>query len=152
MTKKENGNPIIPEYSLLKKIGQGASGEVWLARGATKSYRAVKIIQSDRFRKAEHYEREFKALCRIETSIRNAQHVVQIHHVGRHDEQGFYYYVMDLADSLGTDPAEDPAGYTPVTLRELLRAGALEARTALDASVRLAKGLAGSGLGLASNS
>ena len=142
MTKKENGNPIIPEYSLLKKIGQGASGEVWLARGATKSYRAVKIIQSDRFRKAEHYEREFKALCRIETSIRNAQHVVQIHHVGRHDEQGFYYYVMDLADSLGTDPAEDPAGYTPVTLRELLRAGALEARTALDASVRLAKGLA----------
>ena len=141
MTKKENGNPIIPDYTLLKRIGQGASGEVWLARGATKSYRAVKIIQSDRFQKAEHYEREFEALCRIETSIRNAQHVVQIHHVGRHDKQGFYYYVMDLADSLGTDPAEDPAGYSPVTLRELLRAGALEASTALDAGVRLAKGL-----------
>lgn len=143
MSNETSGsNFVIPEYTLLSQIGLGAYGEVWLARGATNAYRAIKLVQRDRFRKASHYEREFDALCRIEKNIRNAPHLVQIHHVGRHDEEGFYYYVMDLADSLGSDVTDDADGYTPATLGALLKAGALDANTALDAAIRLAKGLA----------
>ena len=140
--KISGGNFVIPEYTLLSQIGAGAYGEVWLARGATRAFRAIKLVQRGRFRKVTHYEREFGALSRFEKGIRNAPNLVQIHHVGRHDEEGFYYYVMDLADSLGSDVTEDPDGYTPATLQALLQAGPLDANTALDAGIRLAKGLA----------
>src|SRR4029077_19302291 len=36
--------PIIPDHELLRVIGRGAYGEIWLARTVTGAFRAVKIL------------------------------------------------------------------------------------------------------------
>ena len=41
--------PLIPEHRLLRLIGEGASGRVWLARNALGTYRAVKVVQREAF-------------------------------------------------------------------------------------------------------
>ncbi len=37
--------PFIPDFQLLRRIGQGSYGEVWLARNIVGTYRAVKIVE-----------------------------------------------------------------------------------------------------------
>ena len=54
--------PTIPDYELLWLVGQGAYGDVWLARSVTGIFRAVKIVWRDRFRDPQPFEREFKGL------------------------------------------------------------------------------------------
>ena len=41
-----NAPPRIPYHELLHRVGRGAYGEVWLARGVTGSFRAVKIVRA----------------------------------------------------------------------------------------------------------
>ena len=38
--------PAIPDYELLRPIGRGAYGEVWLARNVTGSWVALKVVSS----------------------------------------------------------------------------------------------------------
>jgi len=40
---------VIPDYTLIKRIGSGAYGEVWLAQSVTGAYRAVKIVWREDF-------------------------------------------------------------------------------------------------------
>jgi len=35
--------PAVPDFSLLRRIGRGSYGDVWLARSVTGVYRAVKV-------------------------------------------------------------------------------------------------------------
>ena len=36
--------PVVPDHELIRVIGGGGSGEVWLARNVLGTYRAVKIV------------------------------------------------------------------------------------------------------------
>ena len=54
--------PRIPDYELLRLIGRGSYGDVWLARGVTGIYRAIKVVWRERFADAEPFEREFHGL------------------------------------------------------------------------------------------
>ena len=36
--------PIIPDHEMLRVIGRGAYGEIWLARSLTGALRAVKVV------------------------------------------------------------------------------------------------------------
>jgi hypothetical protein len=58
-------SPSIPDYELLRLIGRGSYGDVWLARGVTGVYRAITIVWRDRFADAEPFAREFKVLKRF---------------------------------------------------------------------------------------
>ena len=49
--------PEIPDYTLLRSIGHGAFGEVWLARTVMGAYRAVKIVYRDAFEHPRPFER-----------------------------------------------------------------------------------------------
>lgn len=122
---------------LLRPIGQGSYGEVWLARSALGTHRAVKIVYRNAFDSARPYEREFSGIQRFEPISRSHDGLVDILQVGRNDESGCFYYVMELADSaqkaapdasdnttfasLPTAAAFSEAEYLPRTLAADLR-------------------------------
>jgi len=106
----------IPDYQLLRRIGKGGYGEVWLARALTGEYRALKIVQRARFDEDKHYEREFNGIQAYSPVSRSHPGLIPVYHVGRDDERGFFYYVMELADDLSGEHPPDHPGYTPHTL------------------------------------
>ena len=46
---------VIPDHELLRHIGRGSYGEVWLARNVIGAYRAVKIVARARFEEEGPY-------------------------------------------------------------------------------------------------
>lgn len=137
------GAPQVPDHTLIRKIGQGSYGEVWLARNATGSWRAVKIIHRRLFSNERPYEREFRGLQAFEPLSRRHDGQVDILHVGRDDQAECFYYVMELADDEVRGTAIDPETYRPRTLRaDLNRRGRLPLSECIDLGRRLAAGLA----------
>ena len=90
--------PVIADYDLLRSIGRGSYGEVWLARTKTGSYRAVKVVYRASFDGDKPYEREFTGIKTFEPISRSHPSQMDILHVGRNDAAGYFYYVMELAD------------------------------------------------------
>lgn len=134
--------PPIPDYELLKLVGRGSYGDVWLARGATGLFRAVKIVWRERFTDIGPYEREFKGLSDFMRLTQGEARQLALLHVGRNEALGFFYYVMELADDVVTGSEIDPECYEPMTLRAV-RAGDsfLPAHEALRHGIDLAQGL-----------
>jgi hypothetical protein len=54
--------PGIPDLEMLRRIGRGSCGEVWLARSASGAYRAVKVVYRHAFEHERPYQREFAGL------------------------------------------------------------------------------------------
>lgn len=95
----ETEPPAIQDHELICRIGQGAYGEVWLARNALGTLRAVKIVYRDNFKDARPFEREFAGIRRFEPLSRSNEGLVDILQIGRNDNEGWFYYVMELADN-----------------------------------------------------
>src|SRR5262245_44761971 len=91
--------PPIPDHHLLHRIGSGAYGDVWLAKSALGTLRAVKIVYRARFKDDRPYEREFGGILKYEPISRTHEGLVQVLHVGRNDAVPCFYYVMELADA-----------------------------------------------------
>src|SRR4026208_1554578 len=90
--------PQIPDHQLLRCIGRGSYGEVWLARNVMGTCRAVKGVYRDSFEDARPFERELSGIRRFEPVSRLHDGLVDILQVGRNDPEGYFYYVMELAD------------------------------------------------------
>src|SRR5262245_12539736 len=135
--------PAIPDLELLRCIGRGSYGEVWLARNILATYRAVKIVNRKVFRDEEAFEREFLGLQRFEPVSREHNGFVAILHVGRNRADGFFYYVMELADDGSDGNQIDPARYAPKTLgSELDRSGRLSVKHSAQWGWELSEALA----------
>lgn len=93
----------VPDHTLIRVVGEGAYGEVWLARNVMGTYRAVKIVYRSSFNSDEPYEREFNGIRRYEPVSRTNTGLVDILQVGRNDDKGYFYYVMELADGAGVN-------------------------------------------------
>jgi TolB-like protein/cytochrome c-type biogenesis protein CcmH/NrfG len=133
----------LPDYELLRLIGSGSYGEVWLARGVTGLYRAIKIVRRSRFADGQPFEREFKGLTEFAAASGEGGHLALLH-VGLNDAQGFFYYVMELADDAVLGRHVDPARYVPLTLSELrARRGRIPAQECVSLGIDLARSLAG---------
>ena len=52
----------VPDHTLLRRIGKGAYGEVWLARNALGTWRAVKFARRSSFDDDKPFEREFAGI------------------------------------------------------------------------------------------
>src|SRR5437660_7302264 len=91
--------PRVPDHELLRRIGGGSYGEVWLARNKLGTLRAIKIVYRSTFEDARPFEREFKGIQKFEPISRSHEGLVDILQVGGTEE--YFYYVMELADDAG---------------------------------------------------
>src|SRR5438552_6181172 len=82
--------PLIHDHMLLRCIGKGAYGEVWLAANAVGMYHAVKIVDRSHFNSIEPYTREFNGVQRYMPISLKHLGLVHILHVGRNDDEGYF--------------------------------------------------------------
>lgn len=134
--------PAVPDLDLLRPIGSGGFGEVWLATNRTTGRLcAVKVIPLQSSGQADPAGREISSLTRLEANSR-CRHstLLQIHHVGK--TATHLFYVMDAADDVSGEPASDKLGYRPATLQSVLQNGPLSPDVCLDYARQLLQGLA----------
>jgi formylglycine-generating enzyme required for sulfatase activity len=135
--------PAIPHHHVVRPIGRGSYGEIWLARSLTGAWRAVKIVDRRRFDDQRSFDREFEGMASFEPVSREHEGFVDILHVGRSDDGGFFYYVMELADDAVSRGKFDPAEYQAKTLKsELKRVARLPADEVITLGLSLTAALA----------
>src|SRR6185436_13837165 len=98
----------IADHKLVRLIGRGSYGEVWLAQNTLGTFRAVKIVYEKTFRDRRPFEREFKGVQKFEPISRLHDGLVDVLQVGRNDDAGYFYCVMELADDAATGQTIDP--------------------------------------------
>jgi len=120
--------PRVPDHELLRCIGRGSYGEVWLARTTLDTYRAVKVVYRSDFEDARPFEREYTGIRKFEPVSRSHEGLVDILQVGRNDQEGYFYYVMELADDVApvfkSANQVEPAGPTSPTGKSALHRSA----------------------------
>ena len=107
---------LVAEHELLRLIGSGSGGDVWLAKNSLGTYRAVKIIHRKSFPWQKPFEDEFKGLLKFEPLSREHDGLVDVLQVGGNAASDYFYYVMELADDVQAGPMVDPVFYLPRTL------------------------------------
>lgn len=136
----------VPEHQLLRQIGKGACGVVWLARNSLGSWRAVKLVAPDGADGSGANERELAGLRLYEPISHQHPGLLPILAAGRDPITGVLWSVMELADDVqGADGERlNPNAYQPETLEERLRrnGGRLPAPEVLKLLLPIAGGLA----------
>ncbi len=116
--------PLLPGLELLRSIGRGSFGEVWLARTVTGQYRAVKLVPLGAKGSGLQAlgERVFRGVqAYLDHLPPGSPAALAVLHVD-HDPAGrFLYYVMELADDVAGGRAFAPEHYQALTLSEFRR-------------------------------
>src|SRR4030095_12053635 len=134
--------PKVPNHEMIRVIGRGAYGEIWMARSQLGILRAVKIVDRRTFDSEKAFEREFDGMARFEPLSREHAGFVDILHVGRDDDGEFFYYVMELADDHLTGQTVNEERYVPKTLKtELARRSRLLADEVIALGLALTESL-----------
>ena len=132
--------PIIPDHEVLRVIGRGAYGEIWLARSLTGALRAVKVVHRSTFESERAFKREFEGMSSFEPISRAHAGFVDILHVGRTSQ--YLYYIMELADDHLTGREIDALNYAPRTLKsEIERHQRLPAAESIRLGISLTEAL-----------
>lgn len=98
--------PQVPDHVLLRVVGRGAYGEVWLARNTLGTARAVKVVHRDDFGDARPFDREFRGIRKYEPVSRSHEGLIDILQVGQTESGNSFYYVMELADATRAAPSD----------------------------------------------
>ena len=115
--------PEISEHVLIGRIGRGAYGEVWLARDVIGAYHAVKVIYQKTFgANLAPFEREFNGICRYSPISLTHPGLLHILLVGRREQAGYFFYIMELGDAEQPGWESRPKTYSARNLgKELTR-------------------------------
>jgi WD40 repeat protein len=134
--------PSIPDHELIRTIGSGSYGVVWLARSVLGVHRAIKIVSRTRFDHARPFEREYEGIKRFEPISRIHEAFVDILQVGGSPTHDFFYYVMELADDTIHGQNIVPEEYRPRTLAsDLAASGALTVHQTVQIGLALSQAL-----------
>jgi CHASE2 domain-containing sensor protein len=106
--------PKIRGYKLVHPpFGRGAYGRVWLARNAKGQWCALKVIYLANFdNNTNPYEREFNGVSRYHPISDRHPGLLRVDFVSEKLD-GYFYYVMELGDSLESDWQREPLKYKP---------------------------------------
>ena len=96
--------PVIPDHELLRLIGRGAYGEVWLARNAIGTLRAVKIVHRQSFQTRRTFRARIQGPAQVRANLPLPRRLVDVLQIGRRDDAGYFFYVMELADQAVPGP------------------------------------------------
>jgi len=119
MSTQSSDDQILDGYRLIRFLGRGGFGDVWLCRSeAMGDYRALKWIPATN---ADRLEKEYESLLHYRTAAARLRspHLVPIEHVNR-NEAGLYY-VMPLADGIAGNDPSDP-DWQPLSLAAKIHA------------------------------
>ena len=72
-------------------------------------------LYRDRFVDTDPFEREFRGVKLFAGLSIKEPRLLSVFHVGRNDEAGFFYYVMEPADDVTFGGELDPDSYQPRT-------------------------------------
>jgi serine/threonine protein kinase len=137
------GAPAVRDYEMIRHIGGGSYGDIWIARSLLGKYVAVKVVYRDRFVDDSPYNEEFNGLQLFESVSEQHTGLVQVKHVGKGDRDDLFYCVLELADDVRTGREIIPARYKPRTLRwDLKHKGKLPLKTCVKFGCKLADALA----------
>ena len=140
---KSEVSPQISDHVLIRRIGRGGYGEVWLARSVIGGLHAAKVIYRGRFADDRPFQREFEGICKFEPLSRTHPGLVDILQVGENVAAGYFYYVMELADDVRTGQSIEPETYVPRTLAEEMKTHQrIPLETSLQIGLSLASALA----------
>jgi len=113
--------PDTPDFELFQPpIGQGAFGKVWIMRNAIGQWQALKAIYQSNFGdNTKPLEAEFKGLQRYKPVSEKHPGLLRIELISKMKPEGYFYYVMELADAQTPDWEPHPAAYRPKDLEHL---------------------------------
>ena len=113
----QQDRPDTPDYDLADEpFGKGAYGRVWLARNAIGQWQALKAVYMSGFQYADPYEREFNGITRYKPVSEKHAGLLRIDFISQKKPDGYFYYVMELGDSLVDGWEDDPNLYKPKDL------------------------------------
>jgi WD40 repeat protein len=134
--------PHVPDHTLLRCIGSGSYGEVWLARNIMGTYRAIKVVYREDFDDPRPYDREYEGIQRFEPVSRTHDGLVDVLQIGRSDSDTYFYYVMELADDIAFGQQVDPDRYEAKNLgMEASKRGRLPSQESLEIGLSLSAAL-----------
>lgn len=133
---------MLAEHTLLRVIGRGGYGEVWLARNTLGELRAIKIVDRQSFADERPFEREFEGIRKFSPLSLKHPGLVHVLHVGRDEAEHRFHYVMEAADDEINRRDVDAAHYRPRTLEgELRRCGPLGVAEAVKVGLGIGEAL-----------
>ena len=127
---------------MVRCIGEGAYGQVWLASDIIGTFHAVKFVYRSAFVNAAPFDREFRGIQRFTPISRSHPGFVNILHVGRNEVGGYFYYIMELGDDENQGQKIVPETYSAKTLANMLRRrGKLPVGECVDLALQLTSAL-----------
>src|SRR5260370_16879029 len=84
--------PQVPNHEMVRSIGRGSYGEIWLARSLTGTWRAVKIVDRRTFESDKAFQRGFDGMAKLEPISRNDSCFMNTLHFAPHHPATSSYY------------------------------------------------------------
>lgn len=106
--------PETPGYELIHPpFGEGAYGKVWLARSKAGQWRALKAVYLAKFNNnSGPYEREYEGIRKYMPLSDKHPGLLHVDFVSQKGDE-YFYYVMELGDSIVSGWQHEPASYKP---------------------------------------
>ncbi len=137
--------PKTPGYRLVHPpFAEGSYGKVWLARNTAGKWRALKIVYLAKFEgDSAPYEREYSGVQKYQSISSRHPGLLRVESVSAKNAD-FFYYAMELGDSLAPGWEREPTRYKPcdlVSLRAALPARRLPVRDCVGIGLRLCEAI-----------